>query len=306
MSRTTSIGQDTQHQRCRFSKLAGGFAANDFLHKEVRERLFDRLPLFRHEPKYAIDLGGGVGDGAYRLSKAYPLCKVLNVDSAFGMTLVSQNRLGKNASDESPRSVCAEAAQLPFADNSLDLVTSNMMLHYTENLAAVLQEVSRVLKPGGLFLFSLAGNGSLNELKSAWAEIVGSPAFSPLPELQPVGDALLKTGFSGPVLDSEVITITYRSADTLLQELRQITVPRLHSTRRKGLTGKDLWSRMRAACESGRNADGVIPVSVEVIYGHAWSNAKAGIVNVSGNDDSEVGVPLSTLLGRKPRKMSDD
>jgi len=283
---------DTHHLRCIFSRLAPEFGAEDFFHGEIRGRLLERLPLFRLDPDVIVDLGCGCGAALAALEETFPGRRTLGIDSAFGMAL--ETKTGNGAA------VCSDATQLPLADNSVDLVFSNLALHYTDQLGNALAEVSRVLRPGGLFIFSVAGNQSFIELKEAWQDLPGAPQFDPLPELQPLGDALLGSGLSDPVLDSEALTVTYESPDKLLQELRAVTATRLTSRRHKGLTGKALWSKMRAACDAARNDAGVIPVSVEVVYGHAFGGNKgpAAVTEHPG----EQSVPLSQLLGRKGKK----
>src|SRR4029077_10511260 len=65
--------------------------------------------------------------------------------------------------------VRADAYALPFATASFDLVFSNLMLQWCDDLDAVFAEIARVLKPGGLLLFSTFGPGTLAELREAWA-----------------------------------------------------------------------------------------------------------------------------------------
>ncbi len=55
--------------------------------------------------------------------------------------------------DTIQRKVCGELHQLPFQDGSFDLVTANMVVEHLESPAIALREISRILKPGGLFLF---------------------------------------------------------------------------------------------------------------------------------------------------------
>jgi malonyl-CoA O-methyltransferase len=76
-------------------------------------------------------------------------------------------------------------------------------------------------------------------------------------------------GFSAPVMDMEVITLTYADVDALLADLRATGQQNALAERRRGLTGKGVLGAMRAAYEKLRR-DGRLPASFEIVYGHAW------------------------------------
>jgi ubiquinone/menaquinone biosynthesis C-methylase UbiE len=52
-----------------------------------------------------------------------------------------------------PLRVAADIQSLPFADGSFEVVTANMVLEHSENPAALMAEVWRVLRPKGIFVF---------------------------------------------------------------------------------------------------------------------------------------------------------
>ncbi len=54
---------------------------------------------------------------------------------------------------------------LPFPPESLDLVTSNLNIHWVNDLPALFSQVRKALKPDGLFLGSIFGEGTLPELR---------------------------------------------------------------------------------------------------------------------------------------------
>jgi len=287
----TDSGKSQRYKKLarRFDRIASGFEAHDFLHAEVRERLLERLPLFRLDPERILDLGCGTGGSKTLLEKHFPEVPVFYLDVS-----------GQMCKQAGEQAIQANALQLPFPDNSLDLVLSNFMLHYVSDLPAAFREVNRVLCHGGLFLFNIAGAQSLQELREAWS-FDNYPHIDALPDLQTVGDVVQSTGLTDPVLDSEIITVTYTSFSKMIRELRAVSTARDTGNRRQGLTGKTLWSTMRAACEAGRDTEGKLPVSIEVIYGHAFG----GNIKTAA-EPAEVEIPLSQLLGRGPRKMDND
>jgi len=87
------------------------------------------------------------------------------------------------------RRVCGEAAKLPFADASFDLIFSNMCLQWVPDLPVALAEFRRVLRPQGLLLFTSFGPDTLAELpESHPAPGRAPPAPSPPPAAPPAPD----------------------------------------------------------------------------------------------------------------------
>ena len=79
-----------------------------------------------------------------------------------------------------------------------------------------------------------------------------------------IGDMLVAAGFAEPVMDMEVITLSYRRAADFLADQRHLGV-------RDGLLGQLSWRQARQALAAWRRTDdGRLPASFEIIYGHAW------------------------------------
>jgi malonyl-CoA O-methyltransferase len=88
-------------------------------------------------------------------------------------------------------------------------------------------------------------------------------------DMHDLGDLLMISGFSDPVMEMEMITLTYADLDALLADLRHGASTNADPGRRRGLGGRGMWARVRAAYEAQRR-DGRLPASFEVVYGHAW------------------------------------
>jgi SAM-dependent methyltransferase len=63
----------------------------------------------------------------------------------------------------------ADIEHIPFKDNSFDLVSANMVMEHIQNPKAALTEITRVLKPGGLFIFHTVNYRNYLFRLSAWA-----------------------------------------------------------------------------------------------------------------------------------------
>ena len=258
-------------------------ATSDFLRREIAARMHERLELVKVAPQRVIDAGCGAGADLALLHKDYPAAHILGVDAAAAMVqqarapatrLRSLNQMlsrllpGKAGVDL----LCGDFGNLPLAPNSVDLVWSNLALHWHPQPDRVFTEWRRVLRLDGLLMFSNFGPDTFRELRSAFAELDGHPHVLPFVDMHDFGDQLVEAGFSTPVMDMEVITVTYDTAAALLADVRALGGNPL-DTRRRGLIGRAAWGRVLAALERQRRPDGKLALTFEVIYGHAFRPA---------------------------------
>ncbi|CUI07495.1 methyltransferase domain-containing protein [Massilia sp. P8910] len=256
---------------------------SDFLRREIAARMHERLMLVKVAPRRVLDAGCGSGADLALLQKDYPAAHIVGLDAAAAMieaaktpasALKSLNQMlsrllpGKAGVDL----LCGDFGSLPFGANSVDLVWSNLALHWHPQPDRVFAEWRRVLRQDGLLMFSNFGPDTLRELRSAFAEADAAPHVLPFVDMHDFGDQLVAAGFSTPVMDMEVITVTYDTAAALLADARALGGNPL-ATRGRGLLGRAAWQRMLAALERQRRADGKLGLTFEVIYGHAFRPA---------------------------------
>ena len=158
---------------------------------------------------------------------------------------------------------------IPLADQTTDLVWSNLALHWHPEPDQVFKEWRRVLKVEGLLMFSCFGPDSLKEIRHAFNGTDQTPHTLPFVDMHDFGDMLIHAGFATPVMDMEIITLTYATVAQLLAEVRSLGGNPLQ-TRSHGLMGKAAWQTMCHNLEQSRREDGRIPLTLEVIYGHAF------------------------------------
>jgi malonyl-CoA O-methyltransferase len=126
------------------------------------------------------------------------------------------------------------------------------------------------MRSGGLLLFTTFGPDTLKELRQSWQSVDNFPHSSQYADMHDIGDELMKAGFSQPVMDMEIMTMTYSSVDYLMRDLKDIGASNTDTSRRKGLTGKARMQAFKQAYKQYQQADGLYPATYEVIYGHAW------------------------------------
>jgi malonyl-CoA O-methyltransferase len=261
------IDIDKRQARRAFEQAADSYDEAAVLQNEIGDRLMERLDLIRMQPLKILDLGCGTGVFTGALMKRYRKASVVAFDLAHPMLQKTRRRGGLF---RKPRCVCGDAEALPFADNSFDFIFSNLMLQWCTDLESTLADLRRVLAPGGFLQFATFGPDTLLELRESWGQVDGYTHVNRFVDLHDVGDTLLQTGWSGPVMDAERITVTYRELRGLMLDLKHIGAHNVTGNRQRGLTGKQRLEAVAAAYERFR-VDGVLPATYEVVYGHAWS-----------------------------------
>jgi malonyl-CoA O-methyltransferase len=255
-----------------YSRAAAGYAGAAVLAREVEARMLERLQYIRLEPGRILDAGCGDGRGARRLAERYPDANVTGLD--FACPMLQTARAGETWLRRVLKRgrvdwLCADFARLPVPAASVDLAWSNLALGCAGDPQPGMNELRRVLKVGGLLMFSCYGPDTLKELKAAFAAHDAAPHVHGFIDMHDLGDMLSVCGFSAPVMDMEVITLTYANVDALFSDLRATGQQNVLAGRRRGLTGKEPMCAMRAEYEKLRR-DGRLPASFEIVYGHAW------------------------------------
>lgn len=264
---------DVRRVRHNFSRVAGTYDEAAFLSREVDRRMLDRLDYVRIEPGRILDLGCATGASLTALRERYRDARLVGADFALPMLRAARrdtsflSRMLPFVKTRATGFVGADAEALPFARAQFGLIWSNLLLHWLNEPRPTFREVHRTLEVGGLFMFSTFGPDTLREIASAFGD--GAAHTQRFTDMHDLGDMLVECGFSDPVMDMEVLTLTYASVDDLVRELRAAGDRCAMVGRRRGLAGRDLWRRVRDAC-ARLTQDGRLPVTFEVVYGHAW------------------------------------
>lgn len=289
---------DWRQVRRSFSRAAATYDGADVLQTEVRERLLERLQWVQLAPRRILDLGTGTGKALGGLAARFPEAEVLGLDLTPAMLGVAARRPADTTGPRPrPLLVCGDAGRLPFPDQSVDLVFSSLCIHWSPDLDRVLAEVRRVLRHPGLFTFTTPGPESYRELRAAWRTVDQAPHVMPFPEMRALGDGMVRAGLAEAVLDTDTLTLKYREFDQLIADLRATGTTNASGGRRPGLTGRQAWARLAAAYEQQRGTDGLLPATVEIVFGQAWS---AGNPRPRRSAGDEITVPLDRL-GHRPR-----
>lgn len=261
-------------------------AESDFLRREIAGRMHERLALVKVAPQQVLDAGCGEGADLPALQQQYPEARVLGIDASLQMLMAARARQAAASSslntllarwlpqkmvrqNSGPSLLCADFGQLPFKPGAVDLVWSNLALHWHPQPDRVFAEWRRVLRVDGLLMFSCFGPDTFKEVREAFAAVDAAPHALPFVDMHDFGDMLVNAGFETPVMDMESITVTYDNVDKLLADVRAWGGNPLHN-RRRGLLGRSAWRAVVDSLQQYRRPDGKFPLTFEVVYGHAF------------------------------------
>ena len=260
--------------RAALRRLASGDEP-PWLHTEVARRMAEKLQWILRQPEVVIDWWSALGGGAELLAQAYPKAQRWLVEPDRAWAARGRARLqrpwwsAQRWRGATGRVVVEGEEALP---GNAGLVWANMMLHAVADPSALIARWQSMLRADGFVMFSCLGPGTLRELRGLYDRL-GWPAPTPgFVDMHDFGDMLVQSGFADPVMDQEVLTLRWSSAEALLAELRALggnVAPDRYAALRT-----PRW-RARLANELGAlaGADGTIAMSFEVAYGHAFKAA---------------------------------
>jgi NADH dehydrogenase [ubiquinone] 1 alpha subcomplex assembly factor 5 len=263
----TALVFDRRAVRRHRDRAAANFHQHDFLFREIGDRLLDRLEDMARRFPLALDLGCRTGHLARHIGARGGIERLISADLSAGMAGLAQQ----------PRIVADEEA-LPFAPARFDLVMSNLALHWTNDLPGALLQIRQILKPDGLLLAALFGGETLIELREALlgAEIDlaggASPRLSPVLDLPDAGMLLQRAGFALPVVDTDILTVTYPDALALMRDLRGMGETNAAQERLRHPTRRAILAEA-ASRYAARHADsqGRIAARFQVIFLTGWA-----------------------------------
>jgi len=289
-ARSSRPADDAQRLRQIFERRAATFGAVAFLPREIAQRMGERLEYIKIDPAGVLDAGCGRGEDLSFLAKRFPEAAVFGVDlsgamlaqaRAHAMRVMGRSRwlpaiLAKLFGRRGPRVAQADFLALPFPADALDFVWSNLALHWHSRPDLVFPEWRRALRVNGLLMFSTLGPDTLRELRRAYAQAEASLGMASrarvieFVDMHDLGDMLVDSGFEIPVMDQEMLTVTYSSSASLLADVRLWGAYPFERAASPDGGGRRLRQALDEALDAQRRPDGTLALTFEVIYGHAW------------------------------------
>jgi len=259
----------------RFSQAVSTYDEHAVLQREVAERLITHIEFTRLKPKRILDIGCGTGYFTGLLRDRFKRAHIVALDLAASMTEAAKKQhVHRFPWQAKTQFATADALALPFPDAGFDLVCSNLTMQWVAEPERMLAEMRRVLAPGGLMLLSTFGRRTLSELRQSLASIKHEYAglVLPFPDVTNLGNCLMELPVELPVTDTDLFTLTYPDAMTLVRELKAWGASASAiSNRPGGLYGRNLLRQLDAAYNTAHHMqDGRVRATFEVLYAQAW------------------------------------
>lgn len=236
-----------------FSRSAADYNNTALLQKHTGEKLFSFLSDLSIYPNNILDLGSGTGYLTKKINQKFPNSPIFSLDIAYEMLKFSSH----------PYSICADAENLPLKSNSISLVFSNLMLQWIPNLSQTFEEIKRIMKSDGYFIFTTLGSSTLKEWRTAWETVDEFPHVHNFSSKNTLEKKL--SNFSIVFLETNDYKLTFSSLHEAMDHTRKIGASNLHIQRQRGLMGKRKWRQFISAYKTFRLKNGNFPVTYEVI-----------------------------------------
>jgi SAM-dependent methyltransferase len=215
-----------------------------------------------------LNLGAHHGLLAERLAKTHAAANlVVNMEASAPLLALCK-----------PPKVRGDEELLPFRDEAFDLIASALSLQFVNDLPGALVQIRRALKPDGLFLGSVLGGATLQELRQAFTEaeleLEGgvSPRVAPMADIRDFGALLQRAGFALPVADTDLVTVTYASPLALMLELRAMGAGNVLTERRKRPLRKATLARAMELYQAHFGVgQGRVKATFEIIHLAGWA-----------------------------------
>ncbi len=258
-----------------FSGAVKNYDKHAELQREVGRRLLAHLEFTKINPENILDIGCGTGFFTRLLAGKYKKAHIHATDISESMVCHTKAQHPKRLPwQRKYHHSVGDAIALPFKDASFDLVTSNLTIQWVPEAQAMMKEMRRVLKPGGLMLFSTFGRRTLVELKQTLAHVSPEHTSSVLPfaDVMSLGNSLGECAVEGLVTDADLFTLTYPNALSLMQELKGLGASsKAIKGRSGGLYGRALLRHIEAYyTEHFQHDNGKVYATFEALYAQAW------------------------------------
>lgn len=232
-----------------------------WLKDEIALRMMQKLEILKHQPQSLLILPDAIGSHGRLLAKRFPNARLSSIlepcsgMNAFALKVARASRFIKNGIPTFPT---LRMDSLDIADQSQDMVFSNLWMQELDNPKWAIEEAWRVLREGGLITLSYLGPDTGKELRAMDPILLQGHALRHLPgawDMHDLGDALVQMRFADPVMDMEYLTLEYESDDLYLEDA--IALGLLKQNKVGGLKMKK---------------SSLLPkkMTLEVVYGHAW------------------------------------
>ncbi|MDX1452683.1 MAG: malonyl-ACP O-methyltransferase BioC [Oleiphilaceae bacterium] len=240
-----------------FGRAAQTYDSVAHFQRAVGARALQEIPDNAYQT--VLDIGSGTGYFFEGLS-GFAADAVINLDLSWGML--------DYARQQHPAMVHliqADAEALPFAKASIDLIFSSLAIQWCDDLDVLMANIKRVLKPGGVFVFTTLLDGTLHELKQAWSEVDQYQHVNEFFTLSQHEEAIRRHGMTPLALKPYRDVLYYDKLGELTRELKMLGAHNVNMQRPTHVSGRGRLRKLTQAYERFRQDETGLPASYEVL-----------------------------------------
>lgn len=250
----------------------------DYLKEELGYRLADRVLDIKRELPICVDIGSGRGFVTRHLT-SHSVKKLFCLEMSESLLDQCQLPAPEEEIEVEKITFNEDNQKLPFEDESVNLVTSSLSMHWVNNLPGLFKEIHRILKKDGVFVGSMFGGETLFELRGALqlAELEREGGFashiSPFVEVQDLGNLLNRSGFNMLTIDSDELTIKFPTVMQLMRDLKGMAENNAAWSRKIRLNKDSLMAANAIYQALYADEEGRLPATFQVYFWIGWKPA---------------------------------
>ena len=237
------------------------FSDHDFLYREAADYMLHDIESLKKDFDSVLQICG-----KDRYINDY-IAKIKNVKQK-----ICASYINFNFSD-----IVFDEEDLPFKEESFDLIVSNLNLHFINKLPQFLMQAKALLKKDGFFIASFFGENNLIDLKKAVfeaeEEVLGgfSARFMPVIDLQSAARLLQKSGFNDPVSGLDIVDVEYGSVEKILQDIKYMGQGNILQKRAKKMSNRKFFNEIyNNYAKIATNSNDLLNVRYEIIIISGW------------------------------------
>ncbi len=242
-----------------FGKAAKTYDEVAHFQRDVGARLVAQIPDTLQGP--TLDLGCGTGYFLPALSR-HGGQELYAADLSWGMLEYVSTHASVPVLP-----VLSDGERLPFAAQQFVLVFSSLTIQWCNDLEQLFAEVQRVLRPGGMFVFSTLLDGTLRELKEAWRGADAHQHVNDFYDFDAHCMAAKRAGLQTKQLQRREEVLYYNKVSDLTRELKMLGAHNVNANRPKAMLGRSRMQSFVRGYERFRDADKGLPATYQVLQG---------------------------------------
>ncbi|RKF20420.1 malonyl-[acyl-carrier protein] O-methyltransferase BioC [Alginatibacterium sediminis] len=251
-----------------FGRAAQHYDQHAFIQRDIGEQLSSLIPVRYYES--CLDIGCGTGASLPELAGHSAL--VTAFDLSHQMLETARNQISSERDSTTQQQpdfqwVQGDLDAMPFGTNSFDLVHSNLALQWASNLGTVIEQIGKLLKPDGVFVFSCIVEGTLFELEQSWAAIDQQRHINRFVKSSDLQQSLASAGFTcGEVFEKQQRWY-YPSLGLMLKDMKAIGANYVPERQTSGLMTPSQWRALQCHYQQKFGCEAGLPVTYQVLYG---------------------------------------